>query len=452
MHCYQVIGHNATGDRPFGSLIEPNGATSTSFVVGTSVTSIEVLVTGGFYAGCYAYVLDIDGSYDASGNSGISAGAYAISIADGNPSCPAIPATYDCLSGVCVENSGGTGIYSSLTECQSNCAWYDCTGGSCIQNTTGTGTYTSLAACQAGCAWYDCINGTCVSNTTYHTPGFYHSLALCNASCGGATCPVGQSCFDPNDLPCPTCPVCPTCPTCPDCPEEGGFCPPCPDCPPGTASCPTGQTCQLPSGEDVNFVNISAPIFMGTCDSSGNPVMGTRSVGVIQGTENAEFLKLQELAKIQGAAVCQADVASLPDGWLIRPEYHRSQVIYQFAEIDDSGNIIGAPKYKITVPHHIADQPTTPLPNYQRGNWETIYVLNDNSKVTIHSLDADNGNAMLAAIKLRINPTYMTNAYLSKSSLVDTANEIAQITVKNRMAKYYSTGTKSELPDWIKKW
>lgn len=180
--------------------------------------------------------------------------------------------------------------------------------------------------------------------------------------------------------------------------------------------------------------------------------MGTQIISVIQGTEAGEAIKFQELAKIQGAAVCQLDFAVIPDGWLIRPEYHRSQVIYQFAEINDSGNIIGAPKYKITVPHHISTQPTDPLPNYQRGNWETIYVLNDNSKITIHSLDADNGNLMLNAIKLRIDPDYMTNAYLSKSSLVDTANQIAQITVKNRLAKYYSTGAKNELPDWIKKW
>ncbi len=142
----------------------------------------------------------------------------------------------------------------------------------------------------------------------------------------------------------------------------------------------------------------------------------------------------------------------VPDGWLIRPEYHRPQVIYQFAEVDDSGNITGAPKYNITVPHHVADAPDTALPNYQRGNWEIIYVLDDNSKITIHSYDEDNGMTMLNAIKLRLDSNFTSNAYLSKSSLVVTTNEIAQINVKNRMAKYYSTGAKNELPDWIKKW
>lgn len=210
---------------------------------------------------------------------------------------------------------------------------------------------------------------------------------------------------------------------------------------------PCGQ-----GADDVNFVNIVIPVFSGNCDSSGNPTFNNQTISVIQGTESSELLKFQELAQIKGNLACNVDVAACPDGWLIRPEYHRPQVIYQFAQIDGSGNIIGAPKYKITVPHHISTKPTTGLPNYQRGNWETIFVLNDNSKVTIHSLDAANGNLMLNAIKLLIDPAQLTNAYLSKSSLVATETPIAQITVKNRMAKYYSQGTKSELPDWVAKW
>ena len=298
---------------------------------------------------------------------------------------------------------------------------------------------------------YDCLNGACVLAATYSTPGKYASLADCNLVCGGATCPNGQSCFDANNLPCPVCPACPACPECPDCPDSVGICPPCGLCP-TASSCPDGQTCQLPTGEDVNFVNIAAPIFLGTCDASGNPNMGTRQVRVIQGTETSETLKFQDLAQIQGAAVCKVDVAACPDGWLIRPEYHRPQAIYQFAEIDNSGKIVGAPKYKITVPHHLSDQPDDPLLNYKRGNWEIIYVLKDNSKVTIHSFNETVGMNLLDAIKLRITPSYLDGAYLSKSSLVVTDTPIAEITVKNRMAKYYSTGTKNDLPDWIAKW
>jgi len=239
---------------------------------------------------------------------------------------------------------------------------------------------------------YDILNGSCIPSSTYNTQGLYPSIIECLA-------------------------------------EEN-----------------------IPSGDNVNFSTISAQIFTGNCDSNGNPVYDTQDVQIIQGIEDSELLKYEQLSKIQGYQICNIDVAACPDGWQIRPEYHRPQVIYQFAEINASGVITGAPKYKITVPHHVSTQPDEALPNYQRGNWEIIYVLSDNSKITIHSVDEPNGLTMLDAIKLRINPTYLNNAYLSKSSLVVTDTQIAQITVKNRMAKYYSTGTKSDLPDWIIKW
>lgn len=143
---------------------------------------------------------------------------------------------------------------------------------------------------------------------------------------------------------------------------------------------------------------------------------------------------------------------AIPDGWQIRPEWHRPQVIYQFAQINSGGTIVGPPAYPITVPHHLPTQPTSPLPNYQKGNWEIIYVLNDNSKVTIHSLDETNGMTMLNAIKARIDPDYLTGAYLSKSCMVVTETPLAQITVTNRLAKYWSQGAKNNLPDWIVKW
>jgi len=151
--CWQVIGHNATGDNTQGKLITPNGGTTTGYVCGDTVSSIEITVNGGYYAGCLAYVLDINGSYDTSGNSGISAGAYTITQVLASSS----------LAG----------------NCSSSCK--------------------PVA--------YDCINGSCTSSPTYGTPGDYPTLAQCQASCGGITCPNGQSCFDPNNLPCPVCPT-----------------------------------------------------------------------------------------------------------------------------------------------------------------------------------------------------------------------------------------------------
>lgn len=156
----------------------------------------------------------------------------------------------------------------------------------------------------------------------------------------------------------------------------------------------------------------------------------------------------QRFASGDAYAVC-------PDSWLIRPEYHRPQAIYQFAEVDDSGKIIGSPKYRITIPHHKSEKltlPTAPFPNYQRGNWEIIYVLKDNSKITIHSFDEVNGLKILNAAKELIDPNYSNGGYQSKSCLVGTITPITKITVKCRMAKFYATGCLTLFPDWLVKW
>ena len=420
--CWQIIGHNATGGNTQGQLIQPNGQTSTYYVCGNTVTSIEVTVTGGYYAGCLAYVLDINGSYDVSGNSGISAGPHTI-----------------------------TQILAS-SSLASNCS----------------------SSCKPSA--YDCINGVCTTSTTYSTPGQYPTLIACQSQCGQENCPT-----------CPTCPTCPDlvpcvcdpctcqapvpCPDCPPCTCGACVCPPAPSCPPSTPcvqkpcpTCPPATPCTStpcppcpltnPNNNDVQFSTVTIPVFTGDCDDSGNPTMTDQSITVIQGLEQSNLLMYTELANTQGAIACgvTSDVAAIPDNWRIRPEYQRPQVIYQFAQVNDSGTIIGAPKYQIAVPHHTSTEPTNPLPNYQRGNWEIIYVLSDNSKVTIHSYDETNGMTMLTAIKALITPSYLNNSYLAKSCLVVTNTPIAQINVKNRMAKYYSTGTKTDVPDWVVKW
>ena len=147
--------------------------------------------------------------------------------------------------------------------------------------------------------------------------------------------------------------------------------------------------------------------------------------------------------------------AVCPDGWLLRPEYHRPQGIYQFVEVDSTGKVVGSPKYRITIPHHKPAKlqlAKAPIPNYERGSWEIIYVLKDNSRITIHSKDEQSGMQVLNAAKALVDSSYLIGAYQSKSCLVKSSNAIAEITVKCRMAKFYSTGCLTVLPDWIVKW
>lgn len=352
----------------------------------------------------------------------------------GGGSCGNCTSSYNCTLGSCVQTTGGGGTYATLSACQSGCqplpTNYDCFNGACTQNTNGTGIYSSLGDCQAACGGPTCTTGQLCATPSTICAGTCctggQSCADPSSICSGTCCPAGQSCYDPDTLSglCQSSGSCPTCPTCPTCPED-----------------------------NVQFSTINAQIFQ-QCDSSGIPVYATQAVSVIAGTEDAEILKYKELSEIYAWQNCKssADCAAIPLGWQIRPEASRPQAIFQFAEVDGSGNITGSPKYPITVPHLVNNPPTNPLPNYTKGNYELIYVLNDNSRITIHAMDQNNANTVLNAIIPLLDTNYTSKAYTSKSGLVVTQTPIAQNLVTCRMVKYYSTGVQASVPDWIVKW
>lgn len=140
-----------------------------------------------------------------------------------------------------------------------------------------------------------------------------------------------------------------------------------------------------------------------------------------------------------------------PDSWLIRPEHHRPQMIVQFGEMLGNKKV-GSPKYPLTIPHPKPSKPNkSAIPAYKKGNWEIIFVLKDNSKITIHALNEIEGMKVLNAAKALVLPDYVNGGYLSKSGKVITKTPLEQITVTPKMAKYFPDGRKSQKPEWIVK-
>lgn len=140
-----------------------------------------------------------------------------------------------------------------------------------------------------------------------------------------------------------------------------------------------------------------------------------------------------------------------PDSWLIRPENHRPQLIIQFGEMLGNKKI-GSPKYPLTIPHPKPNKPNkSVIPAYKKGNWEIIYVLKDNSKITIHALNEIEGMKVLNAAKSLVISDYVNNGYLSKSGKVITKTPLNEVAVTPKMAKYFPNGRKSEKPEWIVK-
>jgi hypothetical protein len=143
-------------------------------------------------------------------------------------------------------------------------------------------------------------------------------------------------------------------------------------------------------------------------------------------------------------------IAAVPDSWLLRPEHHRPQFVFQFGELLKDGKT-GSPKYELTVPHPKKDYKPlkSPLPIYTKGNWEVIYVLKDNSKIVIHAINEGEAKKVLNACKAFVEPAYLENSYLSKNSIVESSEPLKEFKAKPRFCKYFPNGRKNMKPEWM---
>jgi hypothetical protein len=145
-------------------------------------------------------------------------------------------------------------------------------------------------------------------------------------------------------------------------------------------------------------------------------------------------------------------VAAIPMSWQIRNEGNKPQLIIQCAE-ENGVDKEGKKKYKsamypISVPHWDgAASDKISLPSYVKGNYEGIYTLNDNSKVTINAQNETECKRILNAIKPRIPKQYTTDAYF-KGGLIVRDKPIKESRVKPRYGRYFKDGQKNNKPDW----
>ncbi|MHC5931682.1 hypothetical protein [Nostoc sp.] len=138
--------------------------------------------------------------------------------------------------------------------------------------------------------------------------------------------------------------------------------------------------------------------------------------------------------------------SAVPEWWQVRIEAGRPQMIFMFAEVLGERNF-GSAKYPISIPHPIVKHyQNSPLPDYQKGQYEGILILNDNSKVIINAISEEEANRVLTACKAIIIPDFLTNAIQKVSQRRGV--ELLTINVHAKRVDYFSTGLKKTKPDW----
>jgi hypothetical protein len=182
----------------------------------------------------------------------------------------------------------------------------------------------------------------------------------------------------------------------------------------------------------------------------GNGKSAIRSALLIRRDDSA----LQVISKqllLSSLIATDGNYMAIPDSWLIRPEHHRPQAIYQFREVSQTKKL--PPKYTLTIPHHVNSKPnpkSPKIPTYKKGNWELIYVLKDNSKIVIHAASEGEANRVLTACKALVDRRYLTGSYLSKSGEVERKDgkKFDEIRVEPRVVKFWGEGRLKNKPDW----
>lgn len=161
---------------------------------------------------------------------------------------------------------------------------------------------------------------------------------------------------------------------------------------------------------------------------------------------------LNKLADIEAQkCIDQTAIASVPEWWQIRPEAHRPQMIYIY-RVKNTNGTWASGGYSLTVPHpkNVTAATVVKLPNYTKGNYQSILTLSDNSKVIVNGKDAAACEAMINAAKAQIATSYLTNAS-TKSGVRGGATKFAEKAVQLWAIDYYAKGAQDGLkPTWRK--
>jgi hypothetical protein len=184
------------------------------------------------------------------------------------------------------------------------------------------------------------------------------------------------------------------------------------------------------------------------CDPIGKPVFTYVPVQVVKGTALKEQLQSEQIAEIE-AQQCKelTAIATVPEWYQIRLEGKVPQLVLVYKQLKTDGTI-GKDPYPITVPHPKSTaKPSRKLTsNYEKGNYQILLTLSDNSKVIINSKTEDSVKTVMTEIKKLIDPNFLTKSTLKVSHFPD--SKFKQITVTNVRADYYATGLQDLKPTW----
>jgi hypothetical protein len=153
----------------------------------------------------------------------------------------------------------------------------------------------------------------------------------------------------------------------------------------------------------------------------------------------AQFERLANIEAMQ-CKECNA-VATVPEWWQIPPEGKRPQLVIVYREkLQDEK--LGKDYYPVTIPHpNLNNLPVyrDNLPIYQKGIFQVVYKLTDNSKIIINGRDKQKALSFMSGLISLVDGDYINpNAYFQVSEF--TQAKFKQIDMIAWRMDYYPFG------------
>lgn len=160
----------------------------------------------------------------------------------------------------------------------------------------------------------------------------------------------------------------------------------------------------------------------------------------------------------------------MPEGWEFRPMRFRPQLQVQYEAVDKKKLSTNGKtrRYMINVQHYdfarLGKPEKAPLPNFWKGKWMGIMLLNDNSKDVVYAQTIEEGlkvfkamieitiPEMVEGIKIESDEKYSKQISFRPVPLAPDGDEIVELEVEPIWCDYFSTGvinrTTTRSKDW----
>jgi hypothetical protein len=139
-------------------------------------------------------------------------------------------------------------------------------------------------------------------------------------------------------------------------------------------------------------------------------------------------------------------VAAVPEWWQVRLGADRPQLVILYGEKLPNDKT-GRSRYPLTIPYYKFTGKGLPVfPTYQKGQWEGLLTLRDNSRIVVHAISYNEAKRVLNELKEFVDPNMRGGSTQKIGEYGGVA--LKTITVKPCTAKYFATGQKDTNPTY----